>query len=1033
MKTVNNSDFDSKRQVENSQKTLFISESLINPIAITQTIVDDFERQARRHKDKPALIFKDQILSYAALNQSANRLAHYLRKAGLAEGMMACICLEQSVEKIVCMLAILKAGVAYIPLDPRYPASRINFIMEDARAPFIVTTTDHSEKITNNAKVIFIDDPKANAQICACPDENPNLMLKADDLAYVIYTSGSTGNPKGVLIQHSSLKVFIDNHRPALGISENSRTLQFSSTSFDAAVIDLWIPLTSGATLVVYPDNRIIGSHLLEFIRNHQIDTLPLLSPTVLSSLPTESEIGELQIIGIGGEACPAPVLEYWRKKVQLVNAYGPTETTVAVTNFVCRPGYPAQTIGKPMTDVAVYILDENGNDVTDGLPGELYIGGPQLARGYLNNPELTNQKFVSHITEGQSVRVYKTGDLVKRLPDGNLEFVGRKDNQIKLRGYRIELDEIEIALNCLDGIKQAVVVPRDGRQGLVLLTAFVVAVKKPSVSEHTALKNTWRQQLADRLPAYMVPDHFEILAQMPMTVHGKIDKDSLQIPKDDHERSETPQEKITEDDYEQIIRAIWSKLLQNNEIGSDDDFFALGGHSLLLIHVYSALPQLIRKHIQIPDLYNFPTIRTLAEEVKKRQAAQRLSAEETEREVIKQLLDDATLRFPIQLTVKPDPGILADPSCVFLTGATGFVGAHLLYELLHQTHADIFCLVRADDSSQGMQRLMNTFEKFRLPWQSALQSRILPVTGDLSSPQFGLSEADYELISTRAEIIYHSGSSVSYLQPYDVIKSSNIDGLHHILQLTTTGRPKFLALLSSMGVFSWGRPFTGKTWMYENDNIDQNLRAVSKDLGYIKSKWVMEKIIHEASGKGIQMINFRLGFAVCSQMTGATVLNQWWGSLVRSCVELGAFPLVMGLKDELTTVDYMAKAIVHISQKKEAVGRHFHLSPDPENDVSLTDFFAKMNEYYDLGLKGLPYNEWLDLWKQNTANPLYPLLSLFTDDVHEGKSLVEAYENTYYYDRSNTKKFLGDTTLRPPVFNKELMTPYLHYMGILQ
>lgn len=1012
-----------------------VSDNLVLPVVISQTIIDDFEMQVRFNPDKSALVFKDQVITYNELNRKSNQFAHYLKKKGLQKGTMVCICLEQSIEKVVSMLAVLKTGCAYVPIDTKYPVNRISFILNDTNAPFLITSATVFSMIgSNRANVICIDDQNSLEAVVNQIDTNPGVLLEPSDLAYVIYTSGSTGTPKGVLIEHRSLKAFIDNHRPVLGISENSKTLQFSSTSFDAAVIDLWIPLVTGATLYLYPDNRVIGVHLLDFIRDNEIDVLPLISPTVLSSFPLMEDIGKLRTIGIGGEACPVRTLEHWYNKVQLINAYGPTEATVAVTNFLCRPGYAEKTIGKPMPGVQLYILDEKGNEVADGAAGELHIGGVQVARGYLNSPELTVEKFVENFRDntGQPIRLYKTGDMVKKLSDGNLEFAGRKDDQVKLRGYRIELGEIEIAINRLDGIKHAVVVPRDGKHGLVLLTAFVVAENIQAESELRAQKSRWRQQLTGQLPTYMIPDRFELLPDMPVNVHGKIDKDKLQLSDENEAAIELRGENIDENDYEGIIYNIWSRLLNSENIGQNDDFFALGGHSLLLIHVYNALPEAIKSHIQIPDLYVFSTIRNFSEEIRKRKNALRLSAKEKEMLIIEELLRDATLREKIEMRALPDPAVLLDPQCIFLTGATGFVGAHLLFELLTQTDADIYCLVRAADAGQAMQRLRVTFEKFRLIWEADKESRILPVIGDLSKPDFGMEKTEYDILTDKTQIIYHSGSSVSYLQPYPVIKSSNIDGLHQIIRLTTTGNPKYLALLSSMGVFSWGRPFTGKTWMYENDDINQNLSAVSKDLGYIKSKWVMEKMIQEAMSKGLQVINFRLGFAVCNEVTGATVMSQWWGSLVRSCVQLGAFPLVMGLKDELTTVDYMTKAIVHIARKKEAVGTNFHLSPEPENDVSMTDFFAKINEYYGLGLRGIPYDEWLDLWKKKSDNPLYPLLSLFTDDVHEGKSLVEAYENTYYYDRSNTRKFLSDSALKPPVFNEALMTPYLQYMGIL-
>jgi amino acid adenylation domain-containing protein/thioester reductase-like protein len=999
------------------------------------TISAIFERQAREAPDQVALVFNEFAITYQQLNEQANCMARYLRQAGVKKETLVAICLDQSVEKVISMLAVLKAGGAYIPLDPHYPASRINFILEDTNAPFLLTQTSLAAKLTEfKGQTIYLDTATVQEQIAAFAPGNLTAVNTGADLMYIIYTSGSTGTPKGVMIEHRSVAAFTAHHSKVLGIQPMHKALQFSSTSFDAAVIDLWIPLLQGATLYLYPNNKFIGAHLLDFIRQHQIDIVPLISPTVLSSLPVNEPIGNLTVIGIGGEVCPPYTMQYWSEQVKLFNSYGPTEATVAVTSILCGEHLTPKTIGKAAPDIDLYILDEQLNEVAYGMPGELLVGGIQIARGYLNRPEITAEKFIKNPfapTNPDSPRLYRTGDLVRQLPDGNIEFAGRMDDQVKIRGYRIELGEIESALSALKNVRQAVVLPRDGQHGHVLLVAFIVPDDALPVDTATIVQQ-WRQTLLQVLPTYMVPDRFELLEKMPVNVHGKIDKEQLHLSVTNDADDPLPANNLAPEDYAAAISRVWAKYLPTGQINNGDDFFQLGGHSLLLMQVYSSLPVQISKHIQIPDLYAYPTIDSLVTEVRKREMAKALTTQEKEQAIIRELLQDAQLRVDFNVTTTPAPAVLAAPAHLFLTGATGFVGAHLLAELLAGTQATIHCLIRADDDARAMDRLRHTFKKFNQPWNPELEDRIIPVTGDLSLPMFGLDAKRYEKVTTDIDVIYHSGSSVSYLQPYPVIKGPNIDGLQEIIRLATTGKMKYLALLSSMGVFSWGRPFTRKTWMNEEDSIEQNLPAVSRDLGYIKSKWVMEKMIQEAITKGLQVINFRLGFAVCHSQTGATVKSQWWGSLVRSCVAVGAFPLVMGLKDELTTVDYMVKAIVHIAKNKDSVGKNFHLSPNPENDVSLTDFFAKMNEYYGLQLKGLPYHEWLALWKEDKDNPLYPLLSLFTDDVHEGKSLVEAYENTYYYDRSNTRHFLKNAALTPPVFDKNLMTPYLTYMGLL-
>ena len=997
------------------------------------TIPEQVERNARLFPGKTAVLLGEDRLSYSQLNDKANQLAAYLVQMGVGCETLVCICLGQSIDKIVSMLAVLKAGAAYVPIDPNYPAGRIHFILKDTAAPFLITTAVLSQKITTASFTVYMDEPETIGRISRFPADNPVQHPAMQDLAYVIYTSGSTGQPKGVMIEHRSFSMFTRQHTKVLGITASHKALQFSSTSFDAAVIDLWIPLLTGATLYLYPDNRIIGAALMEFIEQHQIDILPLISPTVLASLPVSGNPGPLKVIGIGGEVCPVHTMQYWSGKTTLLNSYGPTEATVAVTSFVCRADLSPKVIGKPGSSAGLYLLDENLQEVATGTTGELYIGGAQVARGYLNQPELTAEKFIPNpiITESTGHhRLYRTGDLMRRLPDGNFEFAGRKDDQVKIRGYRIEPGEIENALNKLDGIRQAVVLIREKAPGQMTLAAFIV-------SDHTETDSTERilqirKQLQQVLPVYMIPDRIEFINSMPLNAHGKIDKEHLQLTPYT-ETENLALEHIDEADYETIIGTVWAQLLQRKKLEEEENFFACGGDSVMLMQVYAALPGSLKKNMQIPDFYTYPNARELAGAIRNREQNTVLTEKEKEQIIIRELMEDARLKMDFRISEVPDPAVLAAPAYIFLTGATGFVGAHLLYELLQQpAGADIFCLVRADDTAQAMERLRHTFHKFKLEWQDDQAGKIIPVTGDLSLPFFGMDERRYALIAENTDVIYHSGSSVSYLQPYPVIKGANIDGLQEIIRLATTKKVKYLALLSSMGVFSWGRPFTGNTWMTETDDISQNLRAVSKDLGYIKSKWVMEKMMEEAIAKGLPVINFRLGFAVCNGTTGSTVMSQWWGSLVRSCVETGAFPLVMGLKDELTTVDYMARAIVHIAKQKDAVGKNFHLSPKPENDVSMTDFFAKMNEYYRLDLKGLPYQEWMALWKTNRDNPLYPLLSLFTDDVHEGRSLVESYEHTYYYDRSNTQSFLAGTGLEPPVFDRELMTPYLRFMGVL-
>lgn len=1017
---------------KNENQDVFLKNNFEKP---AKSVVRKLEEISIKYPDKLALIYERENISYQELNEQSNQLAHYLKSKGIQQGAIVGVCIPQSLRRIIAFLAILKTGGAYLPIDGELPEARIQMMIGDSNISLMLTTELYLNKVCNDmSQSIGLDSLFQNDDYKKIIKDDINVAIMPENEAYIIYTSGSTGLPKGVIIGHKSFYTFVKSQAKVLGLSSESKTIQFASPSFDAAVIDIWTPLIKGATVYLYPNNKIVGEPLLDFIVKNDIDTIPLLPPMVLASIPLNKPIGNLKTIAIGGESCSENTIKGWYKRVLLVNSYGPTEATVAVTNYKFREEANPRIIGCAMPFVHLLILDENLKPVSNGIIGELYIGGPQLALGYLNRPDDTKNSFIQapkellDILEGEKI-LYKTGDMVLRRTDGNLEFYGRRDDQVKIRGYRIELAEIEHNIAKLPQISKAAVKVQKKENGVPVLIAFVQLLSM--YDEDLQFLQNIRVKLQQVMPVYMLPDKIIVVDKMPLTHAGKIDKMLLEIPESHIKNSMLS--KWKEDNLLEIVKHIWKDLFAVEEVKDDDDFFEIGGHSLLLAQFHVLLPEPVRNCISLPELYIFTTVSAFVKEVEKRMLESEISQKNKSKMMIDELVGDSELHIDFNINEIPDAAVLENPEFIFLTGVTGFVGSHLLEELLLNTCAKIYCLVRASSNENATERIKETFAKFKLTWLSEYDHRVVSIVGDLSLPQFGMHINDYTFITEHIGVIYHSGSSVSYVQPYSLIKKSNIDGLHNVIDLAVTKKIKYLVLLSSMGIFSWGRPFTKKTWMYEDDAIDQNMEAVSRDLGYIKSKWVMESIAEKAKSKGLPIINFRLGFAVCHSSSGATVMNQWWGALIRSCVQLKSFPLVMGLKDELTTVDYMCKAITHISKKKEAVGLNFHLSPLAENDVSLTDFCSKMNEYYNINLQGMDYHQWLNQWKHDSNLPIFPLLSLFTEDVHEGKSLVEAYENTYYYDRSNTKQFLADANLTPPVFDKKLMTPYLKFMGVFK
>ncbi|WP_426482005.1 amino acid adenylation domain-containing protein [Chryseobacterium sp. R2ACT005] len=1013
-----------------------IQENVNNEFNIKQSqfknVISIFKAVSRSFPEKTAIISKSQSISYAELDYQSDQLAIYLLNSSLKKGASIAVCMSQSIERIVSFLAVLKAGSAYIPIDGQLPANRIKMIIEDSETELIITENLYADKFAETKTQLININQQANETAENYIDINPD-DIDMMQTAYIIYTSGSTGIPKGVEIHHEAFYTFIVSFTELWGYSVKDKTLQFSSAGFDVSIIDIWVPLFTGATIVLYPDNKIIGKPLLDFIVDHKIEVVPFLPPAVLSTLPTNLPIGDLHTLSIAGEVPSEQTIKNWCSRVRLINVYGPTETTVSVVTHHFQDDTNPHIIGKPLEGAHIHILNQDLEYVSEGITGEIYIGGKQVAKGYINKPAETSEVFIDapewmQSDHGINYRLYKSGDRGFWRKDGNIEFVGRLDEQVKLRGYRIELKEIEHHIGQLAQVANVAVKVHRPEQGQPILAAFLELYETDK--EHITLEDI-RARLKQSLPTYMLPEKIILYDKLPLTITGKIDKSKLHIPL--QQTMKKKKEKVDTSDLKQEITEIWMDLLNMDEINENDNFFELGGHSLMLGQMHSRLPLNIQKRISLPELYQFSTISLFVKEAEARLMQNQLSQQQKALLVEEQLIKDAELPFDFKITVQPDPKILADPSAIFLTGVTGFVGSHLLEELIPRNpNAIIYCLVRAENEDFGLERIKSTFSKFKLVWKTEYEDRIRIVLGDLTQPKLGIDDKLYGNLLKNIEVIYHMGSDVSYVKPYEHIKKPNVDGMAHILHLAVHEKTKFLIISSSMGVYSWGRSFTGKTWMTEDDPIEQNLPAVCRDMGYIRSKWVMESMASKARDKGLPLINFRLGFVVCHGETGATPLNQWWSSLMRSCIELKAFPLVMGLKDEVITVDYVCKSIAHISQNPDAVGLNFNLNPLPEHDLSLTDFCVRITDYCGLEMKSLDFETWFEQWKRNHDTPVYALLYLFSDDIHEGKSLVEAYENTYYFKSHNTEHFLEDTDIRPAIFNKPVMEAYLRYMKMI-
>ncbi|MBB4636056.1 non-ribosomal peptide synthetase [Longimicrobium terrae] len=565
-----------------------------------------FQDHARRAPDADALLWGADRVSYGELNARANRLAHHLRGLGAGPEVRVAICAERGPEMIVALLATLKAGGAYVPLDPAYPADRLRHMLHDS-APAVVLVQPHlAERLREPLDGLAVPLVALDAESWAgAPDTDPERgALMPDHPAYVIYTSGSTGRPKGVLVPHRGLCNVAAAQQRVLGAGPDDRVLQFASFSFDAAAFELVMALAAGGALCLAPREELLpGPGLIDLLRRHAV-TLVTLSPTALAALPVE-DLPALRTITVAGEALPAELVARWGARHRLWNLYGPTEATIWSTAAQCTDAERRPDIGLPIANVQAYVLGRGGEPVPVGVAGELYVGGAGVARGYLGRPGLTAERFVPDAFGTEpGARLYRTGDRVRRLADGRLDFLGRTDHQVKVRGFRIEPGEIEARLAEQTGVREAVVLVREDAPGETRLVAYVAGPDAPAA-------DVLRARLGETLPEYMVPAAYVRMDAFPLTPNGKVDRAALPAPEGDaYARSgyEAPA-----GETEQALADVWAEVLGVSRVSRWDNFFDLGGHSLLAVQVGSRVRQALGAEIPLHEVFASPVLADLA------------------------------------------------------------------------------------------------------------------------------------------------------------------------------------------------------------------------------------------------------------------------------------------------------------------------------------------------------------------------------------------------------------------------------------
>jgi len=989
------------------------------------TVLHYFLKHADRCPNREAVSDSAGHLTYSELDRRSNTVAAFLRDQGIGKGDLVPLLCDRTHRYVVAILGVMKSGAAYIPVDVRYPPQRQQRILTQSGASFALAACNE----------LPADTPFLVHSIDSMPssDVRPHTLPSSQDLAYVIFTSGTTGNPKGVMVEHHAFERVVAWHNKNLNVTEDSRSTLMAGTGFDVAQLEIASMLMAGGTLILpNEETRLDPERLLSFFARQRLSHafVPTALISAVTTHPQPSALA-LTYLFTAGEKLTPPATAHL--PYQLVDCYGPAEATIFAT---CHhvPGAEQDdrpAIGYPMAGSDIVLLDEQLVPVSEGETGEIFIGGDNLARGYLHNEPLTREKFIIHPQWRR--RLYRSGDLARRLPDGRLQFLGRLDDQVKIRGNRVELAEVEEALHAQAGVSEAVVLASDAEaDGERHLLAFIVPNQQPPTEIEL------RRGMLETLPDYMMPSAIYRLESLPLNANGKIDKQALfkmsqrLAGSGKNDVRESAPEVVYINQMERDIADAWASVLGHRRFGRTDRFFDVGGHSLLAARLMLDVRERLSVQAWVRDLFEYDTVASLAELLEERRSDDRPQSL-LDRERIHPLREDASL--PDDLTFLPWQATdsLERPRHILLTGVTGFVGAHLLTDLLATTEARLHCPVRARSGLDPWRRLEDTLARYGITLSEADRERVEVYQADLSEPRLGLTAMHYDELAEAVDVIYHSASAVNFIQPYSYMKRDNVQGLLELLRFAAATRTKPLMLLSTISVYSWGHLHTHKRVMCEDDDIDQNLDAVITDIGYVRSKWVMEKIADQASQRGLPIMTFRLGYATYHSNRGVCADYQWWGRLVQTCVTHRSIPDLEALREGLTSVDYMTAAIAHISRNPEGLGRKFNLTHEGDNNLTFKEFFRRLEEFFGYRFQVLPYAQWKAQWEHDAKAPLYPLLSLFNDTMYDGQSTVELYQNTYLWDCRNTKQFLSGSGIEEPVFSRQELTNYLAYLDVLE
>jgi amino acid adenylation domain-containing protein/thioester reductase-like protein len=932
------------------------------------------EQAAEQYGDRPAISFAERTYTYEAMNAQANQIAHMLLESGLKRGDFVTLFMERSLETIISLLGVMKAGGAYVPVDPDYPEERIRYIISDTRAAYVLTKSQHEPRLRELTgdlgdvkHILRVDNQQQNFS-----PHNPNISVQPSDLAYVIYTSGSTGQPKGTLLAHEgavNLGTFI---RDKFAITEQDVLTQFATFSFDASVWEMISALYAGAHLVLLTaEERVSADAFAEAIARTKTTLVPAI-PTVFFNqlavrLSTEGflKLATVRAVMTAGEALYGEQVRAFQTKSQgrisVYNLYGPTECTIGTTYHHISGTIPAKVthvpIGTPNGNYRVYVVNNELQLCPLNVPGELLISSIGLAKGYLNQPEKTAEAFIpSPFVPGETV--YRSGDIVKLLADGTIEYVTRRDSQVKIRGHRIELGAVEDYLAKYPNVQDTAVIAvkeANGQQALAGYYTTKNGVPLPEASLRTFLLS--------KMPAYYVPKWLIHLAAMPLSPTGKVERKKLAGYKIEQEPEQVIIEasKQPHSAYHKLIAAAWEQHLGKKQFSIDDDFFQIGGDSLAVIQALVHL----KPHCQaltIQDLFHYKTMAELAERMEELEKVDRQPGsgrKPAKSGNIVTLHEMPSMKYPGGM-LPTSRSEYEGTGALLLTGATGYLGSHLLYELLKKSSNRIVAIVRPSAGMTPAIRLQEVMKRyFGDSLLELMNERVQVLEADLSAPGLGLPSDLWNTLQQQVGTILHAAADVRHFGSPEQFERTNVQGTRHLLELAESRPGVRFHYISTIGIPE-DLALSGQ-W-HAVEEADEYAAELQVDNVYTSSKLAAEKLVLAAAERGVAASIYRPANLTCHSVTGrfqSNIDSNAFYRMLKAMLLLGKAPEADWYVD-LTPIDYASSAIAELVMQPEAIGHVFHISnPQPLPYSKLIEYVNECG-YPVETMEFAAYSNWL-------------------------------------------------------------------------